>query len=59
MGKYRKYHVIIEGDLEVTNMTAEEIKYEAHGSVNGYSLNKQKVTVKPIIKKNRRRQANE
>jgi len=53
MEKYRKYHIIIEGDLE-TNMTAEEIKEDAHGSVYGWNLGKQKVTVKPIIPKKRK-----
>jgi formylmethanofuran dehydrogenase subunit E len=51
--KYRKYHVTIEGDLE-TNMTAEEIKEEAHANVEGWSFEKQKVTVKPIAQKKRK-----
>jgi hypothetical protein len=52
MEKYRKYHVTIEGDLE-TNMTAEEIKEEAQGSCF-WSLDKRKVTVKPIAQKKRK-----
>jgi len=51
--EYRKYHIIIEGDLE-TNMTAEEIKHDAHGDVFGWNLGKQKVTVKPITPKKRK-----
>lgn len=53
MEKYRKYHIIIEGDME-TNMTAEEIKHEANGSVAHWSLDRQKVTVKPIVQKKRK-----
>lgn len=53
METYRKYHVIIEGDLE-TNMTAEEIKHEANGVVCLWNLRKQKVTVKPIISKKKK-----
>jgi len=54
MEKYRKYHVIIEGDLE-TNMTAEEIKQDA-ANRGSLSLNLQyfTVTVKPITQKKKK-----
>lgn len=52
-GQYRKYHVTIEGDLEA-NMTAEEIKEGCHAYVCGWSLSRQKVAVKPIVRKKRK-----
>ena len=53
MEKNRKYRIIIEGEL-VTNMTAEEIKKNAYAGVYGWTLDKQRVTVKPIISKKRK-----
>lgn len=50
MSNYRKYHVLIEGDLE-TNMTIKEIKELSQGVGITNMLDKMKVIVKPLKRK--------
>jgi hypothetical protein len=50
MSEYRKYHIIIEGDLE-TNMTIQEIKEETRVTVAHWGLDRQRVQVKRIVNK--------
>lgn len=50
MTNYRKYHVLIEGDLE-TNMTIKEIKELSQGVGITNMLDKMKVIVKPLKRK--------
>lgn len=48
--KYKKYRVVAEGTIEISNANAKDVKDSTFLMVEGASI-RAKITVKPVLKK--------